>query len=257
MRDNLVRRTLESGRSSFGTMVFGFDCSGIGRLAHDAGADFVLFDQEHSGWSIDTIRNLIASSRSCPITPLVRVPTVAYHLIAPVLDVGAAGIMAPMVNTPEQAQLLADSCYYPPVGRRGAAFGVGHDDYASGDVVEKMQSANREVLVIAQIETEEGVRNVDAIAGTDGIHVLWIGHFDLTNSLGIPAQFDRPRYLDAVARVMDACNAHGKAAGFMASTPAETEWALASGFRILALGGDLWIYREALRQSIRTARTLQ
>src|SRR3712207_3730288 len=111
--------------------------------------------------------------------------------------------------------MIVESAKYPPAGRRGAAFGVAHDDYTGGDVVEKMESANAEVLLLAQIETARGVEQAEAIAAVEGIDVLWIGHFDLTTSLGVPAQFAHPDYLRAIERVVAAGVRHGKAVGIM------------------------------------------
>ena len=182
-----------------------------------------------------------------------RVPATEYHLIARPLDAGAMGIMVPMVESEDQAYRIVQSAKYPPHGRRGAAFAIAHDDYASGDIVETMHSANDEVLLIAQIETESGVESADAIASMPGIDVLWIGHFDLTNSLGIPGQFDHPDYRDAVATVLAACNRHGKVPGIMAADPARPG-AIDDGFRAIAYGGDLWIYGEALKAGLAAIR---
>ena len=181
MRANTVKRTLAAGGVALGTMVFEFSSTGIGRIIAAAGADFVLYDLEHTGWSIETIRLLLATTRAAEVIPMVRVPASDDHLLARPLDLGALGIMVPMVETADQAQQIAAAVRYPPVGRRGAAFGVAHDDYAGGDLTAKMASANAELFLIAQIETAAGLANVEAIAATAGIDCLWIGHFDLTN----------------------------------------------------------------------------
>ncbi|HYI24561.1 MAG TPA: aldolase/citrate lyase family protein [Thermomicrobiales bacterium] len=254
MRPNPVKRTLAAGDVSVGTMVFEFCTAGIGRIAANAGADFVIYDQEHTGWSVDTIRGLIAGSRAADTVPMVRVPATEYHLIARPLDAGAMGIMVPMVESEDQAYRIVQSAKYPPHGRRGAAFAIAHDDYATGDIVETMRSANDEILLIAQIETESGVESADAIASMPGIDVLWIGHFDLTNSLGIPGQFDHPDYLAAVAIVLAACSRHGKAPGIMAADPQTARGAIEQGFRAIAYGGDLWIYGNALRDGLEDIR---
>jgi 2-keto-3-deoxy-L-rhamnonate aldolase RhmA len=221
MRENRVKRALQAGERSLGTMIFEFPTTGIARIAAEAGAEFVIFDMEHTGWSIETIRGLIATSRAADLVPMVRVPATEYNLIARPLDVGAMGLMIPMVETGEQAQYIVDSAKYPPAGKRGAAFGVAHDDYSGGDIIAKMASANEEGLLIAQIETGQGVENAEAIAAVDGIDILWIGHFDLTNSLGIPGQFSHPAYLEAVDRVLAACANHGKTPGIMAGAVAD------------------------------------
>jgi len=250
MNQNRVKQMLAAGSTPLGTMIMEFNTTGIGRIAAEAGADFVIFDQEHTGWSVETIRMLVASSRSADLGAFVRVPATQYHLIARVLDVGAQGLMIPMVETEEQARLIVQSAKYPPMGRRGAGFGLAHDDYQDGDILEKMRTANEQGLLIAQIETAQGVENVEAIAAVEGIDVLWIGHFDLTNSLGIPGQFEHPDYLRSVDAVLAACARHGKAAGIMVHSVESGRALLAQGFRILAYWGDVWVYKKALREGL-------
>lgn len=262
MRENKVKRTLRQGGVALGTMVFEFSTTGIARLTAAAGADFAVFDMEHSGWSVETIRSLMATSGGTDpsagsgqgLMPFVRVPATEYHFLARVLDVGAMGIMVPMVQDGDQARRIVQSAKYPPTGRRGAAFGVAHDDYADGDIIDKMRSANEEILLIAQVETARGVEHAEEIAALDGIDVLWIGHFDLTNSLGIPGQFGHADYRRSVDRVLAACHRHGKAAGFMVASAEQGREAIAQGFRCLAYWGDLWLYRQALGDGIRAIR---
>ena len=254
MRENKVKRTLGLGGVSVGTWVFEFSTMGIGRIAAEAGAEFVIFDMEHTGWSVETVRGLIATTRSVDVAPIVRVPATEYHFIARVLDVGAMGVVVPMVESGEQARAIVRYAKYPPLGRRGAAFGVAHDDYADGDVSEKTQSANEEGMLVALIETGEGVENVEEIAAVDGIDVLGVGHFDLTNSLGIPAQFDHPQFLSAIDRVSEVCHRHGKSAGFMVSSVEEAASMLEKGYRFLAYSGDIWLFKQVLSEGIAGVR---
>ncbi len=257
MRTNTVKQTLANGGTAIGTMVFEFNSPGIGRIAAQAGAEFVVFDMEHSGWGIDSIRMLLSTTRAADIVPIVRVPTTQYHLLSGPLDSGAMGLMVPMVESEEQARLIVRSAKYPPIGGRGSAFTLAHDDYEGGDIVAKMASANEEILLIAQIETAAGVESADAIAAVDGIDVIWIGHFDLSASLGIPGQFEHPDYLRTVDRVLDACQRHGKTPGIMAADAQAARPLLEQGFRAIACGGDLWIYGQALSQQIREMRNNQ
>jgi 2-keto-3-deoxy-L-rhamnonate aldolase RhmA len=251
MRPNPLKRNLEEGGVALGTMVFEFATPGIARIVASAGADFVVFDQEHSGWGIETIRMLMATSRAAEVVPLVRVPSTQHHFIARPLDVGASGVMVPMVETAEQARSIVTAAKYPPQGERGAAFGIGHDDYeAAEDVVSGMQHANDETLLIAQIETTRGIENFGEIAAVGGLDVLWIGHNDLTNSIGIPGQFDHPGYLRAVDRFLEACRGNGKAPGIMSTGVDEARVQLEQGFRCVGYWGDIWIYADALREGI-------
>ena len=250
MKPNPVRRTLRDGGVAIGTFLFEFATTGIARIAAGAGAEFAIFDMEHTGWSVETIRMLVATSRSTAMVPLVRIPATEYHFVARVLDMGAMGIMVPMVESAEQARRFVESAKYPPAGRRGAAFAVAHDDYQGGDMAGKIASANAEQLLIAQVETARGVENVETIAAVDGLDVIWIGQADLTTSLGIPGQYAHPLFQKAVDRVAEACRVHQKTLGYLALDVEDGKAMLARGFRMIAYGGDLWLYQQALRQGI-------
>jgi 2-keto-3-deoxy-L-rhamnonate aldolase RhmA len=254
MRQNKVKRALRDGAVPIGTMMFEFNTTGVARIAAAAGADFAVFDMEHTGWGLETVRMLVATSRSTDLVPMVRVPATEYHFIARVLDMGAMGVMVPMVESGEQARRIVESSKYPPAGRRGAAFCIAHDDYAMSDITETMRTSDEEQLLLAQIETAAGLENLDAIAATEGIDLLWIGQFDLSCSLGIPGQFGHPRFLEAVQCVLDAARRHGKAAGFLACSVAEGIALIEQGFRCIAYGGDLWVYQQALGEGIRALR---
>lgn len=254
MRPNKAKRVLNEGGVAVGTMLFEFNTTGMARILATTGVDFAVIDLEHTGWSLETVRMLTATAAATDLAPLVRVPASDYHLIARALDTGAMGVMVPMVETEEQARAIVQSTKYPPVGHRGSAFGIAHDDYQVGDVRETMQSANREGIVIALIETRRGVENVDRIAAVEGIDVLWLGHFDLTASLGIAGQFDHPEYQRSVDRIVAAAHAQGKAAGFMFKSVDEGQMMLARGFRCLAYWGDLWLFQQALSQGVSAVR---
>jgi 2-keto-3-deoxy-L-rhamnonate aldolase RhmA len=245
-----VKRALQTGGVVCGTMMMEFATTGIGRIAAEAGAEFAVFDMEHTGWSMETIRMLMATSRAADLVPMVRVPALQYHFIARVLDVGAMGVVVPMVGDAAQARRLAESAKYPPDGRRGLAFGVAHDDYRIGALSDGMRQANEEVMVIAQIETAGGVVEADAIAAVEGIDALWIGQYDLTASLGIPGQFEHPAFAEATRRVLDACSRHGKVAVLGSGDVEVLRGGPAEGFRMLVYLADVWIYQQALRRGI-------
>jgi len=215
MRDNPVKKTLAGGGRALGSMVFEFFTPGMPRILANAGAEFALYD-----------------------------------FIARALDCGALGVMVPLVDTAEQAQFIVSCTRYPPEGRRGAAFGFAHDDFEGGDVVEKMRMIHARTLAIAMIETAKGLDNVEAIAAVPGVDVLWLGHFDLTNFLGIPAQFTHPLYLQAIQKITTAAARHGKAAGYMAADAALGREYLGHGFRMIATGTDQGMLQAAIAANI-------
>lgn len=186
LRPNPVKESIARRGRSIGTMVFEFFTPSMPALLATTGAEFAIYDMEHSGASVETIRTVLAASRGPLPVPLVRVPATEYHFLARVLDSGALGLMVPMVESKSQAEAIVESTTYPPHGRRGAAFGFAHDDYERGDLTEKVGALNARRLLIAQIESERGLAHLEEIAAVPGIDVLWVGHFDLTNFLGIP-----------------------------------------------------------------------
>jgi 2-keto-3-deoxy-L-rhamnonate aldolase RhmA len=249
-----LKQALKAGHPVIGTTVFEFATPGIARLLATTGVDFVFYDMEHSGFGIETIRSLMSQARATDLTALVRPPANLPHLIGPILDSGAHGIIVPMVETAEQAERLVDSCKYFPVGHRGTGFGLAHDDFQTGNVMEKMQAANEATICVTLIETELGVRNVDDIARVPGVDVVWIGHFDLSQSLGIPGEFEHPRFTAAVQHVLEVAHARGIAAGMMVSDPAQAIDRIRQGFRCIAYWGDVWLFQRAVSQGIRAIR---
>ncbi|HZS87544.1 MAG TPA: aldolase/citrate lyase family protein [Chloroflexota bacterium] len=255
MQQNRFKQLLAAGGRAVGTMVFEFNTPGIARLLDATGVDFVVFDMEHSGFEIGAIRELISWSRGASFTPMVRVPIGEYHFLARALDVGAQGVMVPMVESRQHAEAIVSACKYPPQGRRGAAFGVAHDDFRAGSVVETMAASNAEGAIILQIETARGVENADEIAAVPGVDVLWIGHFDLSQSLGIPGQFDHPRFVETVDAVVAACKRHGRPLGVMVNDPATGRVWLDRGFRAIAYSGDIWLLQRALAEGVAWVRS--
>ena len=257
MRDNPVKARIAAGGQAFGAMVFEFFTPGLPQLCVNADAEFALFDMEHTGLGFETLKTQCALCRGLRIVPMARVPRSEYHFIARALDVGALGVMVPMVGTADEAAHIVSCARYPPQGRRGAAFGFAHDDYQGGNVPEKIAALHARTLLIAQIETVEGLRNVEAIAAVPGIDVLWLGHFDLTNSMGIPGAFDHPDYVAAVARIVAACEQAGKVAAFLATDERSARDAVARGFRMFAYGIDQLMLQEALRAGLSMLREIR
>jgi len=248
MRSNRLRRLFADGDVAIGSMVMEFDTTGISRIAAAAGADYLIFDREHTGWTAERMRMLMGTSRADAVVPIVRVPETQYHLVAQTLDTGAMGIMAPMVESVEEAELLVSSAKYPPRGKRG--FGIVYSDAMESDLAETMASANREMLLIAQIESVAGLEAMDGIAAIDGIDMLFIGPYDLTISLGVPGEFAHASYLDAVQNVVDTCRKHKKVAGtFVGGVEAGVD-AAEQGFQCLMYANDVFLYTRALSEGV-------
>jgi len=250
MKPNSIKAPVMAGQTVVGAMTFEFFSPGMSAILANAGCRFVFYDMEHTGLGFETLKWLFSTCRGLPIEPMVRVPKGEYAWLARALDLGARGVMIPMVESADQARSIVQACRYPPVGRRGAGFGFAQCDYLGGDVGQKVRIANERTLVVAQIETERGLAAVEEIAAVDGIDVLWVGHFDLSNFMGMPAQFDNPTFLQAMQHVADVARRHGKAAGFMATDPAWVDRAKAMGYTMLAVGTDVSLLADATKRLV-------
>jgi 2-keto-3-deoxy-L-rhamnonate aldolase RhmA len=258
MRHNRALASIREGGIALGMFSLEFASTGLARTVASAGADFVVFDQEHTGWTTETISQLLASARATDIAPLVRVPTSDPHGIGIALALGALGVMVPMVNSEAETRAIVAAAKYPPLGTRG--FAVLYEDEHENDVARYMREANAETAVVVMIETRRALDELDAIAAVRGVDVLWVGHYDLTASLGIPGEFEHPDFRAALRRVVEACEANGIAAGMSTDTITDGHELLGAGFRFVAYGHDLVLLRTALRTGIdelRAAHPLQ
>jgi 2-keto-3-deoxy-L-rhamnonate aldolase RhmA len=245
-----LRARIRSGEVIVGTFLLAFPTAATARAAAGAGADFVLIDGEHTGFGWERMTPVLSATRAAGSTPFVRVPSATRENIGLALDIGATGLMIPMVATADEAAAIASWARYPPQGIRGTMFGLAAHDFAEVEPVAAMKASNQETIVMVQIETAEALDNVEEIAAVPGVDILWVGHFDLTTSMGIPTQFDHPDYLAALERIVAAGAAHGKPVGFLTSGADDARSLVDRGFRVLAYGSDLGIYRQALRTGL-------
>ena len=243
-----------SRKLKLGHFIVEFATPGIGHIIKSAGCEFALFDLEHSGFGFETVKSAIRYFEAAGVAPIVRVPSKEYHHIARACDMGAEGLMVPMVGTAAEAKAIADSMKYHPVGKRGVALQVAHDRYRPGAVTEKFAAANEFTTLFCQIETAEGVANADAIAAIDGVDCLWVGHFDLSVSLGIPGQFDHPKFKKAIEKVIAAARKRKKALGRLVPTVDQGVDFFAQGFDFICYSGDVWVLHNALAEAIAALR---
>ena len=252
---NPVRQKLLAGGTTFGTMAFEFFTPGLARILASAGAEYVILDQEHSGAGIDLIKAQCAFARGAGIVPMVRVPACEKDQISPILDAGALGIMVPMMESAEQAKALVQWCRYRPLGKRGLAFGLAHDDWhPAANAQAYMDAANEAILTIAMIETAAGLQNARQILSVPGIDIGWLGHFDLSDSLGIVGQFTHPRFTTAEADILAAGRDTNTPIGWLANTGEAAKAGIQRGFRALCLNTDVGLLRAALTSEIAAAK---
>lgn len=256
MKPNKFQQSIAARGTAAGHMIGDFGTRNIARIVAAAGLDFVMLDMEHTGFDTERIADLCAWFRSTDIAPMVRIPQGLYHFCARTLDAGALGIMVANVETPEQAKQIVDACKYAPLGRRGVALGGAHNDFVMPEPVDYFQYANANTTVVTMIESPLGVANADAIAATPGVDMLWVGHYDLTQAMGIPAQFQHPDFLAALSTVTAAARAHGKQAGIQPGRVEDARQWHSLGFNVISWGIDYAVYKAALTEGVAEVRRI-
>ncbi len=254
MADQGLKAMAGTKTAKLGHFIVEFATPGIGHILKSAGCDFVLFDLEHSGFGFETVKSAMRYFEAAALPAIVRVPSREYHHIARAMDMGAEGLMLPMVGNVEEVRHIVNSMKYHPVGRRGVALQVAHDRYRPGSVADKFVAANERTTLFCQIETAEGVENAEAMAAIEGVDCLWVGHFDLSVSLGVPGEFDSPKFKAAIAKTVAAAKKHNKALGRLVPTVEQGIDLYAEGFDFVCYSGDVWVLHNALAEAITKLR---
>lgn len=195
----MLREKLRKGTVCIGSAISFGDATVTEALCNYL--DFIWVDMEHVPFSLETVQAHMMATKGSTVAPLVRVPWNDPVLIKPVLDMGAAGVIAPMVCTADEAARLVSACLYPPQGIRG--FGPRRpSNYGLSMTPKFCQEANASVFPIAQIEHKTAIKNINGILATPGLAAVMIGPFDLSGSMGYPAQPNHPKVLAAIEHVI-------------------------------------------------------
>ncbi len=222
-------------------------------IAGRSGFDWLMLDQEHGPGSEETLLQQLHAVSASNAATIVRIANNEPARFKRVLDLGANGVMVPYVNNAEEARAAVASVRYPPHGLRGvskfnraAGFGQNFDDYYA--------HCHERLVTMAQIETPESLTQLDAIAGVDGVDVLFIGPLDLTTNMGIQGQFENPRFIEARRAVATAARRAGKAAGILATAASQIPVLREEGFSVMAFGSDGGAVTAGLLQSLAAMR---
>lgn len=248
-----TKQKLRSGQPVFG----GWLMTGhpaVAEIMADEGYDFLGVDMEHSPTDVEAVYHLALAVKGTGCDLLARLPCCDPVLAKQVLDVGAAGVIVPSVNSPMEAAHAVAMAKFPPEGTRGASlcrasgFGRRFADYFA--------THNREVLVVIMLEHIDAVRHADAILATPGLDAVLIGPYDLSASLDLAGQLDHPEVLMAQRAILDACRRQNVPAGLhvVGVDPEEVRRRVDAGFRFIACGIDTLFIREGCQRMLKNAR---
>jgi 2-keto-3-deoxy-L-rhamnonate aldolase RhmA len=234
---NVVKDMLKAGKTAVGTSA---SLGSPVEFLADAGFDFLLFDTQHSPVGIKELRHQIRAMKGKRASPIVRVGANDQDQICYALDIGARGIIVPMVNSKEEAAHMVQCCKYPPDGIRSAAGPRGEwGEFES--FREQMSAVNEELLIIPMVETMKALKNLDEILSVPGIDVLLVGPSDLSIALDITLDYHNPKYQKTLDRIAKACNDAGVIPGmyFIPGGQDPSDF-VERGFKFFTLPWNTW-----------------
>jgi 4-hydroxy-2-oxoheptanedioate aldolase len=249
---NFIRQRVLNGEVLYG-LIANLGSHITTEMAGAAGYDWLWIDGEHGLGGFTDLVHQVQAASATPAAPVVRVVWNDFPLIKRVLDMGAAGVIVPWINRPEDAAQVVRAMRYPPQGIRGVARFLRASSYGY-EFSSYFERANTELLTAVQVETAEAVANADAIAAVEGVDTLIIGPTDLSTSMGIFGQFKNPLLWEAFAKVAQACRAHGKAAGILLPALDDVDRLLEMGFRFIATGADGSLLANAMTANLARCR---
>ena len=243
---NLLKSQLQRGEFTFGVTV-SIGNPEVSYALGDLGLDWINFDMQHTILDVRTVSAMIQAMSYSQTVPIVRVPSNDLAIINKALDFGAHAVIVPLVNSREDAEKAVRSSRYTPRGIRsfGHRAALRDPDYIA--------TADSEIMVIPQIETDIAVRNLEEIVSTQGIDAVFCGPFDLSMSLGVFGQFDSPRFVKATETIVSVCERQGVVPGVLAPI-GPVENTIKRGFRLISLGGDLPMLIGSVKKALERAR---
>jgi 2-dehydro-3-deoxyglucarate aldolase/4-hydroxy-2-oxoheptanedioate aldolase len=216
-------------------------------IGQQGAADAVWLDQEHAGLSIAQLEDACRAARLVGLDSFVRLAATDYATVMRPLEAGAGGVMAAQVRSAHEAEAVARWALFHPAGLRGYN-GTGVDGrYGTLPPAEYMRRANAETFVAIQIEHADAVEEVERIAALKGVDLLFVGPADLSQSLGLPGEWEHPRLWEAIERVARAARTHGIHWAILPINPAWGKRCVELGCRMLSVGLDVWAFQRGLR----------
>jgi 4-hydroxy-2-oxoheptanedioate aldolase len=213
-------------------------------IAGHAGMDFVILDMEHGPVCLEHMQNNVRAAVLAGVVPIIRIDGISEHAISKALDIGALGIQVPQVETAAQAREIVRCAKFFPAGGRGVCRFVRAADYSATHKADYFKNAN-ETLVILQLEGQDGIANLDRILEVEQIDVLFIGPYDLSQSLGVPGDTTHPLVVEQMRKIIGKAVAKGVCVGTFTDTPETMRMWKNAGVNYISYSVDVGIFLEA------------
>ncbi|WP_346882149.1 aldolase/citrate lyase family protein [uncultured Algibacter sp.] len=246
MSKNVLKDSLNKGETVFGPFCKMQDPA-IVEIAALSGFDFVIIDMEHGPYSIESAQNMIRAAEAKGITPVVRVTENSETLILRTLDIGAKCIQVPQICTKADAEKVVKATKFYPNGERGMCRYVRAAEYTNIGPADHFGNANDDVISIIHIEGLEGIENLPEILSVEGIDVIFLGPYDLSQSCGVPGQVNHEKVVNSMKEAVALAKKHGKAVGTFTETPEKAKMWKDIGVQYISYAVDVGLIMNTFK----------
>jgi len=248
MIENLIKKRLKEGDKVFGTWSILSSPEAMSVMSA-AGLDFIIIDMEHTPTSFETAQHQVFSTIQTTCTPIIRLGDKSESNILRALDLGTQSIMLSHVSSGEEARQIVRHSKYFPEGERGLSPFTIHHGYTDSNLRESMIQVNEQLFIGVLVEGEKGLENFKDIAAVDGIDMLYLGVYDITQSLGIPGDVFNPEVIKVLRKCVQISQDYGKAVGSVARDKEYLDLMLELGFSFVSYRNDSFVLREGLEEA--------
>lgn len=244
LNQNYLKEKLDANKPALGTWCI-INSPLVVDIIASSGIDFIIIDAEHGAISFETAQQMVIACESRNVSPIMRVGNLEESMILRALDIGIHGIQLPNISTVADAQKLVEFSKYPPIGIRGFSpyTKAGNYDFRNGKILPT--EANNNVLVIANLEGDEGIQNLEEIVKVDFLDVIFIGLFDLSKSMGVPGDVENPRVINALEKAVQVAHSNNKKIGTIAANDGMLKKFKEIGIDYLTYSVDTGIIKES------------
>lgn len=248
---NLLKQRLNKGKFALGTMLSEITTPNIPRILAAGGFDFIIIDCEHGYFDYSQVAAIVGIANGIHLPVIIRIPEIRRECITKYMDIGADGLLVPMTGTKEDIQRVVAYAKYAPVGKRGLSTQRAHTNYNPPPLTDYMREANNRTIIFAQIESREGVTNIDEILGVEGVDAALMGPNDLASDLGTPGNFDTEEMQGSINAVITAANRIGKPCGIISSKIPFLQDCQAKGMSVLSCNSEVGMIMNSAKRIVK------
>jgi len=245
------RQRLHDGECVLGTMLSEVSTPNVVRILHACGFEFLLVDCEHGYFDLSQTAAIVSVCGCLGMPVIIRIPEAGRELVTKYMDMGATGLLLSMTSTPEQAKQLVKYAKYAPLGQRGISVQRAHTGYNPPPLSQYIKEANDRTVLFVQIETREGIKNIEDILSIDGIDGAMIGPNDMAGDFGCPGQIENPEVEDGISKVLSTALHLHKPCGIISSNIQLLNKWHSRGMTILSCNSEVGMMLKAGKEIVK------